>query len=91
MLTWSTGEKVCYLCVQLGKNDAKTELQVLRFFFGFVLGCFSIAVMNAMTKCNLERKGFISSYGLSSVKGSQDRNTEAGTEGGALEEGYLLA
>lgn len=54
-----------------------------------MLGCFSIAVMNAMTECNLERKGFTSSYGLSSVKGSQGRNREAGTEGGALEERLL--
>ena len=26
----------------LGENYAKTKLQVLRFFFRFVLGCFSV-------------------------------------------------
>lgn len=88
--TGSIGERSCYLCSQIGKTYAKTELQVSRFFFGFALGCFSVAVVNALTKCNWERKEFTSPYRLSSVmKGSPGGSIEAGAEGGALEERLL--
>jgi hypothetical protein len=47
-----------------------------------------------MTKINLERKGFISSYSLLTIKsqgGARRRNLEAGTEAEVINECCLLA
>lgn len=43
-----------------------------------------------LTKNDLERKGFISSYGLPIIHGSHSRNLESGTDTEAMEECCLL-
>jgi hypothetical protein len=48
-------------------------------------------VLSTMTKNNLERRGFISSYKLQSIiDGSQSRNVETGIEAEAMGEHYVL-
>jgi hypothetical protein len=56
------------------------------------LSFLSVAVINAMTKCNLGRKEFISPCGLQSLtEESQSKNSRWELEAETTEERFLLA